>query len=58
MVGIFSFHFRSKSLKRPVNVSGLFDCWGEKFEELYSRYEEEGKFIKQVRGSYLFTVLV
>jgi hypothetical protein len=29
-------------------MTGLFDCWGEKFEELYTRYEEEGKFRKQV----------
>ena len=28
--------------------TGLSDCWGEKFEELYTRYEKEGKFRKQV----------
>ena len=37
------------SLMCPHICPGLSDCWGEKFEELYTRYEREGKFMKQVR---------
>ena len=37
------------SLMCPHICPGLSDCWGEKFEELYTRYETEGKFMKQVR---------
>ncbi len=36
------------SLMCPHQSPGLHECWGEKFEELYTRYEKEGKFQKQV----------
>ena len=37
------------SLMCPHESPGLFECWGEKFEELYTIYEKEGKFAKQVK---------
>ena len=36
------------SLMCPHASPGLQDCWGEKFEALYTRYEKEGKFMRQV----------
>jgi hypothetical protein len=43
------------SLMCPSASPGLFDCWGEKFEELYEKYEQEGKFMKQVHTSKGFS---
>jgi ribonucleoside-diphosphate reductase alpha chain len=31
------------TLMCPYECPGLADCWGDKFVELYTRYEEEGK---------------
>ena len=36
------------SLMCPHECPGLADCWGEEFEKLYTKYESEGKFRKQV----------
>ncbi|GIY34074.1 hypothetical protein CDAR_420052 [Caerostris darwini] len=36
------------SLMCPEESPGLQDCWGEEFEQLYEKYEEEKKFKKQV----------
>ena len=36
------------SLMCPHQCSGLYDCYGEKFEQLYEQYEREGKYRKQV----------
>ncbi|GFH05936.1 ribonucleoside-diphosphate reductase [Haematococcus lacustris] len=42
----------------PNEAPGLADCWGEKFEELYTRYEREGRARKVVRAQQLwFAVL-
>ena len=38
------------SLMCPHQSPGLQDCWGEEFEKLYQRYEDEGKFLKQVHA--------
>lgn len=35
------------SLMCPAACPGLADCWGAEFETLYTRYEKEGKFLKQ-----------
>ena len=32
----------------PHQCPGLSDCWGEEFEKLYTTYEKEGKYMKQV----------
>lgn len=36
------------SLMCPTICPGLSDCWGEEFEQLYEKYEAEGKFLRQV----------
>ena len=36
------------SLMCPHQCPGLSDCWGEEFEKLYTTYEKEGKYMKQV----------
>jgi len=46
------------SLMCPHECPGLFDCWGEKFEELYTRYEEEGKFRKQIKAQTLWYAII
>jgi ribonucleoside-diphosphate reductase alpha chain len=33
------------SLFCPNEAKGLSDCWGEEFEELYTKYEKEGTSI-------------
>src|SRR3954468_16656701 len=38
------------SLFCPHQAPGLSDCWGEKFEELYTRYEKEGKARKTIKA--------
>ena len=36
------------SLMCPDQCPGLADCWGDKFDELYQKYEQEGLYMKQV----------
>ena len=38
------------TLMCPDVCPGLSDCYGEKFEELYTKYENEGKGIKTVKA--------
>ena len=38
------------TLMCPDVCPGLSDCYGEKFEELYTKYEKEGKGIKTVKA--------
>lgn len=46
------------SLFCPHEAPGLSDCWGAEFEELYTRYEAEGRQRKIVRAQDLwFAVL-
>ncbi|KAK2972578.1 hypothetical protein RJ640_020131 [Escallonia rubra] len=42
------------SLFCPNEAPGLADCWGEEFEKLYSRYEEEGRAKKVVSARKLW----
>lgn len=42
------------SLMCPNQCPGLDECYGERFEELYCQYEEEGKFIRQVQARELW----
>merc|ERR1712150_204625 len=46
------------SLMCPHICPGLSDCWGEKFEELYTRYETEGKFMKQIKAQQLWYAII
>lgn len=46
------------SLFCPNEAPGLADCYGEKFEELYTRYEREGRARKTIKAQELwFAVL-
>ena len=46
------------SLFCPNEAPGLADCWGEEFEQLYERYEKEGRAKKVVKAQKLwFTIL-
>ncbi len=38
------------SLMCPNECPGLFDSYGEAFETLYTQYEAEGKFLKQIKA--------
>ena len=42
------------SLFCPNEAPGLSDCWGEKFEELYTRYEKEGKARKTIKAQEIW----
>jgi len=42
------------SLMCPVSSPGLADVWGDKFVEMYERYESEGKFVRQVKARDLW----
>jgi ribonucleoside-diphosphate reductase alpha subunit len=46
------------SLMSPDECPGLSDCWGVKFEELYTRYESEGKFHKQVGAKKIWQMIL
>lgn len=48
----------SWSLMCPHQCPGLSDCWGEVFEQLYTRYEREGKFIRQVPARQLWYAIM
>lgn len=38
------------SLMCPDKCPGLVDVYGDKFKELYEKYEKEGKYVKQVKA--------
>ncbi|XP_034915576.1 ribonucleoside-diphosphate reductase large subunit isoform X1 [Populus alba] len=42
------------SLFCPSEAPGLADCWGKEFEELYTRYERDGKAKKVVQAQNLW----
>ena len=42
------------TLMCPNECPGLFDCWGEKFEELYLKYEKEKRGKKTVKAQWLW----
>lgn len=42
------------SLMCPNECPGLSDCWGEEFEALYTRYEQEGKARKTIPAQDLW----
>merc|ERR1711899_416035 len=46
------------SLMCPNESPGLADCWGEEFEKLYTKYESEGKFRKQVKAQEVWSAIV
>jgi ribonucleoside-diphosphate reductase alpha chain len=46
------------SLFCPNECKGLADVWGEKFEELYTRYEKTGKVRKTMKARELWFQIV
>lgn len=46
------------SLFCPNEAPGLADCWGEEFEQLYARYEQEGRYRRQVKAMELWYAIV
>jgi ribonucleoside-diphosphate reductase alpha chain len=42
----------------PNEAPGLPDCWGEKFEELYERYEREGRGRRVIRARDLWAKVI
>lgn len=46
------------SLMCPHNCPGLYDCYGEEFEALYEKYEQENRFVRQVRAQILWKAII
>nr|NVI77081.1 ribonucleoside diphosphate reductase large subunit [Cucujiformia] len=46
------------SLMCPHLCPGLSDCWGAAFEELYEKYEAEGRFTQQVEAQKLWHAII
>uniref|UniRef100_A0A7N8Y9W3 Ribonucleoside-diphosphate reductase n=1 Tax=Mastacembelus armatus TaxID=205130 RepID=A0A7N8Y9W3_9TELE len=46
------------SLMCPSECPGLNDCWGEEFEELYARYEKEGRAKRVVKAQQLWYAII
>ncbi len=46
------------SLFCPNEAPGLADCYGDKFRELYNRYEEEGRARKTVKAQELWFAML
>ncbi|KAI5723371.1 hypothetical protein M8J76_005145 [Diaphorina citri] len=46
------------SLMCPNACRGLSDSWGDKFDDLYKKYEVEGKFIRQVPARKLWFAIL
>lgn len=42
----------------PNECPGLADCYGEKFESLYQRYVDEGKYIKKIKSRQLWSKIL
>ena len=45
-------------LMTPDECPGLSDSWGEEFNTLYTKYESEHKFVKQVSAKKLWQMIV
>ena len=46
------------SLMCPHQCPGLPECHGKEFEELYTKYEKEGRYIRQVRARELWGAIL
>ena len=46
------------SLMTPDICSGLTDVYGDEFVSLYTQYEKEGKYVKQISARKLFTEII
>ncbi|KAF3841241.1 hypothetical protein F7725_007103 [Dissostichus mawsoni] len=46
------------SLMCPGESPGLEECWGEEFEELYTRYEKEGRAKRVVKAQQVWHAII
>jgi ribonucleoside-diphosphate reductase alpha chain len=46
------------SLMCPNECPGLSDCHSEEFEKLYTKYEEEGRFRRQIKARELWAAII
>ena len=46
------------SLFCPNEAPGMSDCWGEKFEALYTQYEKEGRARKVIKARELWAAII
>lgn len=46
------------SLMCPDQCPGLVDSYGDKFEQLYNKYEQEGRYVKQVKAMDLWKKII
>jgi len=46
------------TLMCPNECPGLANTWGEDFDRLYTRYEEEGKGIKTIKAQHLWAHII
>ena len=46
------------SLFCPNEAPGLADCWGEEFEALYRKYEQEGRARKTIKAQQLWFAIL
>ncbi|XP_052281935.1 ribonucleoside-diphosphate reductase large subunit-like isoform X1 [Dreissena polymorpha] len=46
------------TLMCPAECPDLHECWGEEFEELYTRYEREGKGRKTIKAQQLWYAVI
>merc|ERR1712048_581081 len=42
----------------PNECPGLYTCWGEEFEKLYTGYEKEGRGRKSVKAQWLWGQII
>jgi ribonucleotide reductase alpha subunit len=46
------------SLMSPDQCPGLSDCWGDEFNRLYTTYERDRKFMKQIPAKKLWQMII
>jgi ribonucleoside-diphosphate reductase alpha subunit len=46
------------TLMCPNECPGLFETWGEEFEKLYTKYEEEGRGRKTIKAQQLWNAII
>jgi ribonucleoside-diphosphate reductase alpha subunit len=46
------------TLMCPHECPGLADCWGEEFEQLYTKYESEGKGRKAIKAKKIWQMIL
>ncbi|EZA57687.1 hypothetical protein DMN91_002734 [Ooceraea biroi] len=46
------------SLMCPYESPGLADVWGDEFKELYTRYEKESRYTKQIKATEIWLAIL